>query len=126
MADTMELAKELGVSKQYISNRENDSIQPSVDMLVRSARFFSVSRDYLLGPDKHTVVDVSGLTDSETAHIKLIIKDMQKNNDIPTLQIKSCPSTSGQLFCQCSGQAVCSAQRFNELAIIWYASKVLL
>ena len=45
----VELAKQLGVTKQSVSNWENDNIQPSVDMLVRLARLFGVSTDYLLG-----------------------------------------------------------------------------
>ena len=36
----VELAKELGVSKQCISNWENDNIQPSIDMLIKIASFF--------------------------------------------------------------------------------------
>ena len=44
------LAKRLGVSKQAVSNWENDNIQPSIEMLIRLAELFSVSTDYLLGP----------------------------------------------------------------------------
>ena len=43
------LAKRLGVSKQAVSNWENDNIQPSIEMLLRLAQLFSVSTDYLLG-----------------------------------------------------------------------------
>ena len=45
----VELARELHVSKQTISNWENNNIPPSVDTLVRIAKFFQVSTDYLLG-----------------------------------------------------------------------------
>ena len=41
----VELARALGVTKQSISNWENDNIQPSVEMLVRLAAVFSVSTD---------------------------------------------------------------------------------
>ena len=44
----VQLAKELNVSKQTISNWENDNILPSLEMLVRISLFFSVSTDYLL------------------------------------------------------------------------------
>ena len=47
----VELAKKLNVSKQSISNWENNNIQPSIEVLVKLARFFSVSTDYLLGLD---------------------------------------------------------------------------
>ena len=49
----VDLAKALGVTKQSISNWENNNIQPSIDMLIRLAQFFSVSTDYLLGLDDH-------------------------------------------------------------------------
>ena len=44
----VELAKRLQISKQTVSNWENDNIQPSEDMLIRIARLFGVTTDYLL------------------------------------------------------------------------------
>jgi len=70
------LAKELGVSKQCVSNWENDNILPSIDMLVRIASYFRVSCDYLLGTDERETIDVSGLSDEEIAHISLIVRDL--------------------------------------------------
>lgn len=73
----VELAAKLGVTKQCVSNWENDNILPSVDMLVKIANFFNVSTDYLLGLNSNKVIDVNGLNDSEIAHIKLIINDLK-------------------------------------------------
>ena len=50
-----ELAAKLGVSKQCISNWENDNIQPSIEMLIAISRFFMVSTDYLLGIDNKKI-----------------------------------------------------------------------
>ena len=36
----VQLAKALGVTKQSVSNWENNNIQPSIDMLVKISRFF--------------------------------------------------------------------------------------
>ena len=41
------LAKRLGVSKQAVSNWENDNIQPSIEMLLRLAQLFSVPPEHL-------------------------------------------------------------------------------
>lgn len=71
----VELASALGVSKQCVSNWENDYIQPSIDMLIKIAKYFKVTTDYLLELDSRTMIDVSGLTDLETAHIKQLISD---------------------------------------------------
>lgn len=73
----VELAGKLGVSKQCISNWENDNVQPSVEMLVQIARFFNVSTDYLLDLDCKETIDVTGLTETQKAHIKLIVRDLQ-------------------------------------------------
>ena len=73
----VDLAEALFVSKQSISNWENDNIMPSVDMLVKIAKYFSVSTDYLLNLDDKKVIDVSDLTDKQISHIRLIIDDMK-------------------------------------------------
>lgn len=73
----VDLAAKLGVTKQCVSNWENDNILPSIDMLVKLAKFFNVSTDYLLGLSSSNVIDVSGLSDTEIAHIKLIVNDFK-------------------------------------------------
>lgn len=72
----VQLAQKLNVSKQAISNWENNNIQPSIDILIKIADIFSVSTDYLLGRDQQTSLDVSGLTPTQQAHIQQIIKDI--------------------------------------------------
>ena len=70
------LAKQLGVTKQCVSNWENDNIQPSIDMLIKLSEFFKVSSDYILGLEKRKVIDVSKLTDEQIAHVRYIIEDI--------------------------------------------------
>lgn len=72
----VELAKALGVSKQCVSNWENDNIQPSVEMLIRIANYFHVKTDYLLGLDDKNYLYVSGLTSEQKTHIQQIINDI--------------------------------------------------
>lgn len=72
----VQLADELNVSKQTISNWENNNILPSIDMLVKISRFFSVSTDYLLELDTRKYIEVTGLTDPQLAHIHQIIRDI--------------------------------------------------
>ena len=71
----VELAKKLGVAKQTVSNWENENIQPSVEMLVRIAKLFNVSTDYLLGFDDVPRLDVEGLPTYVVAHISQLIED---------------------------------------------------
>lgn len=74
----VELARRLGVSKQCVSNWENDNVQPSVEMLIQIARFFNVTTDYLLGLDGNDTIDVSGLTEEQKAILKQLINDLSK------------------------------------------------
>ena len=72
----VELAKELFVTKQTVSNWENGYLMPSVDLLIQIARFFSVSTDYLLGLDNRRYLETTGLTDKQVTHIQMIIEDI--------------------------------------------------
>lgn len=74
----VDLANALGVTKQSISNWENNNIQPSIDMLIRMADFFSVSTDYLLGLDQRRFIEIEGLTEYQIAHITAIIDDIKR------------------------------------------------
>ena len=72
----VEIANELSVTKQTVSNWENNNIQPSVDMLVKIADYFGVSTDYLLERSEKRTLNVEGLSFIEIAHIEQIIKDL--------------------------------------------------
>ena len=76
----VELAGCLHVSKQCISNWENDNILPSIEMLMKLADFFGVSTDYLLGVSVQNSVCVDGLTPSQVEHIKVLIQDLREAN----------------------------------------------
>lgn len=69
----VEFAKILNVTKQSISNWENNNIMPSIDMLVRIAKTFSVSADYLLGLCDNRTLDVSGISDNVVSHLQYIV-----------------------------------------------------
>lgn len=72
----VELAAALGVTKQCISNWENGNIAPSLDMLLKISKYFSVSTDYLLGIDNRKYIETTGLTDGQITHIQQIIGDI--------------------------------------------------
>ena len=73
----VELSKALNVTKQTVSNWENDNIQPSIEMLVKFAAFFNVTTDYMLGLDNERVINVSDLSAQQVAHIALLIEDLR-------------------------------------------------
>ncbi len=73
----VELASALGVTKQSISNWENDNIQPSVEMLVKLAQYFAVTTDYLLGLSSDKLLDISGLNDETAAHVAFLVRHLK-------------------------------------------------
>lgn len=77
----VDLAARLGISKQSVSNWENDNIQPSIDMLLKLARLFSVSTDYLLGLETRRYLEVSGLSETQLIHLQQIIDDLVRANN---------------------------------------------
>lgn len=71
----VQLAQKLGVTKQTVSNWENDNIQPSIDMLVKLSNIFNVSTDYLLGLTPTNSINVDGLPTQFVSHIVQLIED---------------------------------------------------
>lgn len=78
----VELAERLHVSKQCVSNWENDNIMPSVEMLVRIANYFGVSTDYLLGLPSQNTICAEGLTPEQAEHVKILVNDLKRSNGI--------------------------------------------
>jgi transcriptional regulator with XRE-family HTH domain len=78
----VELASALNVSKQSVSNWENNNILPSVEVIKQLAQFFSCSSDYLLELDHSTnaYIDVSDLTCEQAAHLSALAKDFRDLN----------------------------------------------
>lgn len=73
----VDLARQLSVSKQSVSNWENDNILPSIEMLVKLSHIFSVSTDFLLGEDDRLYLEITGLNQTQLTHIQQIIDDIR-------------------------------------------------
>ena len=79
-----ELAGELSVAFQTIINWENNSIDPSVNMILRIAEYFNCSTDYLLKGDEASVryIDTSLLTEYQHAQLLGIAKEYSRLNKL--------------------------------------------
>ena len=71
----VDLANRLGVTKQTVSNWENENIQPSVEMLIRLSQIFNVTTDYLLGLENIPRLNIENLPPNVVAHLSLLIED---------------------------------------------------
>ena len=78
----VELASALNVSKQSVSNWENNNILPSVEIIKQLARFFSCSSDYLLELDNSpkSYIDISELSLEQAAHVTSLVNDIKNLN----------------------------------------------
>lgn len=73
----VELAKKLNITKQTVSNWENENIQPSIEMLVHLSKTLGVTTDHLLGLDTIPRISVEGLSPQAIAHLTLLIEDLR-------------------------------------------------
>lgn len=78
-----QLASRLGVQKSVVSYYESGERTPSTDVLVKLARFFHTTTDYLLDVKRERVIDVSELSESEIAVVTSVVEALKsKNNNI--------------------------------------------
>ena len=72
----VQLAERLGVTKQTVSNWENNNILPSVDMLKHIANYFHCNTDYLLEMNEGKVyIETTYLTLEQTMHLQQLVED---------------------------------------------------
>ena len=67
----VQISERLHISKAMVSSYETGIRLPSYDILIKFAKFFGVTTDYLLGFNRVKSVDVTGLSDSQ---VDVIIK----------------------------------------------------
>jgi transcriptional regulator with XRE-family HTH domain len=76
-----QLADKIWVSKAAISNYELYERNPSPEILMKLARAFHVSTDYLLGFKEETQnLDTSGLTEDDIQFLQTTIEMLRKKN----------------------------------------------
>lgn len=79
-----ELARRMNMTRNGINSWEQGLSMPSPQSLVDLARLFSVSTDYLLGVEKHNIVNVTGLDEKDVALIAQLaerLRSAAKNNE---------------------------------------------
>ncbi len=68
-----QLATRLGVAKSVVSYYESGDRFPSYDVLIKIARTFHTTTDFLLGLERERVIDVSGLSEHEVSAIANLV-----------------------------------------------------
>ncbi|MBQ9859773.1 MAG: helix-turn-helix transcriptional regulator [Clostridia bacterium] len=70
-----QLAQRMWVQKSIISAYETGMRQPSLDMIIRYAKEFHVTTDYLLGLDARKTLDISNLTEAQQAILQQLLTE---------------------------------------------------
>ena len=73
-----QLAARIGLAISAVSSYESGSRYPSFDTLIKLARIFHVSTDYLLGLTERRSIDVTGLTDEEIELVSQLVDKLRK------------------------------------------------
>ena len=81
-----QVAKLIGVNKSAIAAYENDTKEPSFEVLIRLANLYRVSTDYLLGQTDSQSVNLSGLSEQEAALVCKLVETLTNNNKILSCQ----------------------------------------
>lgn len=75
-----ELGRHVGLSKAVVSKYETGIGYPNFETLIRIAKYFGVTTDYLLGEENVKTVDVSELTESQAEIIHRTVAEFAKAN----------------------------------------------
>ena len=75
-----QLAIRLGVAKSVVSYYESGDRFPSYDVLIKIARTFHVTTDYLLDIERRRVLDVSDLSEEQIAVILTVANALKNKN----------------------------------------------
>ena len=76
-----ELAALLGVSRSSVNGWELGINMPSTQYIIKMARLWHVSTDYLLGIEKNKTLSLSGLNQSDRKLIYSFYREITKNKN---------------------------------------------
>ena len=76
-----QLGERLGVTKSMVSSYETSMRMPSYAILVKIARIFHVTTDYLLGLDSADTLNIAGLSPQQRAILTALVTEFGKTNE---------------------------------------------
>ena len=75
------LAERIGIAKSAISFYESGDRFPSFEVLIKIARIFNVTTDYLLGIERTRIIDVSDLSDYDIAVVSEVASALRNHKN---------------------------------------------
>ena len=77
-----QLATRLGVTKSVVSFYEKRERSPSPDVLIKCARIFHVTTDYLLGLEKAETLDISDISERDIAILRNLAESLREKGKL--------------------------------------------
>ncbi len=74
------LAKQLGITRSSVNAWEMGISVPSTQYIVELAFIFRVSTDYLLGVERSSALDVSGLREDDVRLLYSVVEHLKRKN----------------------------------------------
>lgn len=75
-----DLAKKLNITRSSVNAWEMGISVPSTQYIVELANLFSVSTDYLLGVEKTSTIDITGLSEKDVKIIYTLVEHLKTKN----------------------------------------------
>lgn len=76
-----QLAERVGVAKSVVSYYESGDRYPSYDVLIKLARIFHVTTDYLLDVEKNRILDVSDLSEDDITVLQTVADALRNKHN---------------------------------------------
>lgn len=74
----LQVAEIIGGTKAMVSSYEMGTRYPPYNVLIKLARLYGVSTDYLLGITNYVKIDAEGLTQDQIALVKALVDELRK------------------------------------------------
>ena len=75
-----QVADRIGLAISAVSSYEAGTRYPSYEVLIKLARIYHVSTDYLLGMTERRIVDTTGLNEEEVATVSQLVELLKRKN----------------------------------------------
>lgn len=79
-----DLARKLNITRSSVNAWEMGISVPSTQYIIELANLFSVSTDYLLGVEKTSTMDISGLSEKDIEIVYSLIEHLKTLNNTDT------------------------------------------
>ena len=73
-----QIAERIGLAVSAVSSYESGARYPSYEVLIKLARIYHVSADYLLGMTDERKVDISGLEEEEIVLVSQLVDKLRE------------------------------------------------